>query len=123
MLYCLEMRRDTKCSLLKKDVVVSDEAMLLLTKIGMTSLRYAIHSITASALVSYKRKVQEWSCNRGSISNRFPLAQAKIVEKEDVARVYQLFIDVVRSTEYLAESQQTDYLMEDQPADGDAMDD
>lgn len=40
-----------------------------------------------------------------------------MVDKEDVARVYQLFIDVVRSTEYLAESTQTDYLMEDQPAD------
>ena len=35
--------------------------------------------------------------------------------------MYQLFIDVARSTEYLAESEQSDYLMDDKVNDDDAM--
>lgn len=92
-----EIRRILEIRCAEEDVSLNDEALLLLTKIGGTSLRYAIHCITTSSLVAQRRK-------------------AKVVEKEDVARVYQLFVDVVRSTEYLSEIEQTDYIMDEKPA-------
>ncbi|OIW21461.1 hypothetical protein TanjilG_04906 [Lupinus angustifolius] len=71
----------------EEDVEMSDGAKHLLTKIGVeTSLRYAIHLITAAALACQKRK-------------------AKVVELEDINRVYHLFLDVKRSTQYLMEYQ------------------
>lgn len=71
----------------EEDVEMSEEAKVLLTKIGVeTSLRYAIHLITAAALACQKRK-------------------GNIVEMEDISRVYQLFLDVKRSTQYLMEYQ------------------
>ncbi|ONK76071.1 uncharacterized protein A4U43_C03F23580 [Asparagus officinalis] len=76
---------DIRCD--EEDVNMSEEAKLLLTKIGVeTSLRYAIHLITAAALACQKRK-------------------GKVVEMEDISRVYQLFLDVKRSTQYLMEYQ------------------
>lgn len=42
----------------EEDTDLSDDAAALLTRIGQeTSLRYAIHLITAAALVAHKRKV------------------------------------------------------------------
>lgn len=80
----------------KLGIVLADDAAALLTKIGHeTSLRYAIHLITAAYLVSQKRK-------------------AKKVDVEDVARAYTLFIDVKRSTEYMLEHQQQ-YLYNEAP--------
>ncbi|CAL0301724.1 unnamed protein product [Lupinus luteus] len=71
----------------EEDVEMSDGAKHLLTKIGVeTSLRYAIHLITAAALACQKRK-------------------AKVVDLEDINRVYHLFLDVKRSTQYLMEYQ------------------
>ncbi len=52
-----------------------------------TSLRYAICLITAAALACAKRKGKE-------------------VEIEDISRVYSLFIDVKRSTQFLMEYQE-----------------
>lgn len=76
---------DIRCQ--EEDVEMSEEAKVLLTKIGVeTSLRYAIHLITAAALACQKRK-------------------GKLVEMEDISRVYQLFLDVKRSTQYLMEYQ------------------
>ncbi|KAE9594136.1 hypothetical protein Lal_00016981 [Lupinus albus] len=76
---------DIRCQ--EEDVEMSDGAKHLLTKIGVeTSLRYAIHLITAAALACQKRK-------------------AKVVELEDINRVYHLFLDVKRSTQYLMEYQ------------------
>lgn len=49
-------------------------------------MRYAIQLITASALVAAKRKSEE-------------------VDVQDVRRVYQMFVDVKRSTQYLMEHQ------------------
>ena len=67
--------------------VGADDAKELLTKIGAeTSLRYAIHLITAASLVATRRK-------------------AATVEIEDVSKAYQLFIDVRRSTQFLIEYQ------------------
>eukprot|EP00913_Durusdinium_trenchii_P026694 g25045.t1 len=60
----------------------------LLTKIGVEStLRYAIHLITCSNLVAMKRKAQE-------------------VDVPDIRKVYSLFVDVKRSTQFLMEYQQ-----------------
>jgi len=71
----------------EEDVEMSDEALELLTRIGMeTSLRYAIHMIIASSLVAEKRKSAE-------------------VDLEDIKRVYNLFADVKRSTQFLLEYQ------------------
>ncbi len=43
----------------EEDTDLADDAAALLTRIGQeTSLRYAIHLITAAALVAHKRKVR-----------------------------------------------------------------
>ncbi|KNA25984.1 hypothetical protein SOVF_000880 [Spinacia oleracea] len=71
----------------EEDVEMTEDAKVLLTKIAVeTSLRYSINLINSSALACLKRK-------------------AKSVEMEDVSRVYQLFLDVKRSTQYLMEYQ------------------
>jgi len=71
----------------EEDVEMSEEAKELLTKIGTeSSLRYALHLITAASLVSLKRKAQE-------------------VSMQDVRKVYSLFVDVKRSTQFLVDYQ------------------
>lgn len=71
----------------EEDVEMADTALALLTRIGIeTSLRYAIHMIIAASLVAEKRKSAE-------------------VEIEDIKRVYGLFVDVKRSTQFLLEYQ------------------
>ncbi|KAI9209766.1 RuvB-like 2 [Polychytrium aggregatum] len=72
----------------EEDVDMTDDAKDVLTKIGLeTSLRYAIHLITASSLVARKRKATE-------------------VDVEDIKRVYSLFLDEKRSVQYLKEFQE-----------------
>eukprot|EP00771_Trimastix_marina_P004042 gnl/Trimastix_PCT/773.p1 GENE.gnl/Trimastix_PCT/773~~gnl/Trimastix_PCT/773.p1 ORF type:complete len:474 (-),score=179.06 gnl/Trimastix_PCT/773:30-1451(-) len=67
----------------EEDVEVADTALELLTRIGIeTSLRYAIQLITAASLTAQKRGATE-------------------VDVEDIRRVYNLFMDVKRSTQYL----------------------
>merc|ERR1712072_493397 len=69
----------------EEDVEITENAMKLLTKIGKEcSLRYAIHLITTSNLVSQKRKASE-------------------VDVADIRKVYTLFVDVKRSTQFLKE--------------------
>lgn len=76
---------DIRCE--EEDVEMTKEARELLTKIGMeTSLRYAIQMIMVSALCCQKRKGTE-------------------VGIEDIKRVYSLFVDVKRSTQFLMEYQ------------------
>ena len=78
----LEIRFD------EEDVTVAADAADLLTKIGAeTSLRYAIHLISAASLVAQRRK-------------------ATVVEVEDVSKAYTLFLDVNRSVQYLQEYQE-----------------
>merc|ERR1711963_281790 len=85
----------------EEDVEMSDSAKELLTKIGAdSSLRYAIHLITVSNLVAVKRKAQE-------------------VEVQDIRKVYSLFVDVKRSTQFLMEYQQEFMFSEVQDADDD----
>nr|XP_022313474.1 ruvB-like 2 [Crassostrea virginica] len=72
----------------EEDVEMSDEALIVLTRIGMeTSLRYAIQLITTANLVARKRKGTE-------------------VDVDDIKRVYSLFLDESRSTQFLKEYQQ-----------------
>ncbi|KAJ8765514.1 hypothetical protein K2173_014636 [Erythroxylum novogranatense] len=93
---------DIRCQ--EEDVEIIEEAKALLTHIGAeTSLRYAIHLITAAALACQKRK-------------------GKIVETEDVTRVYNLFLDVKRSTQYLIEYQ-NQYMFNEAPIGDDEDDD
>lgn len=76
---------DIRCQ--EEDVEMSEDGKQLLTLIGRdTSLRYAIHLITASGLACQKRK-------------------GKVVEIEDIRRVYSLFLDVKRSSQYLIDFQ------------------
>ncbi|ETW47226.1 hypothetical protein PFMALIP_04750 [Plasmodium falciparum MaliPS096_E11] len=71
----------------EEDVDIDEYAKELLCKIASeSSLRYALHLITLANLVSKKRKATE-------------------VTVQDVRRVYNLFIDVKRSTQYLIEYQ------------------
>ena len=72
----------------EEDVELTDAAMKTLTKIGQdSSLRYAIHLITTANLVAQKRKASE-------------------VDKQDIRRVYNLFVDVKRSTTFLKDYEQ-----------------
>ena len=90
---------DIRCQ--EEEVEMSEEAKILLTKIGVdTSLRYAINLITSGALACQKRK-------------------GKIVEMEDINRVYHLFLDVKRSTQYLMEFQSQYMFNEDNSVEDD----
>ena len=88
----------------EEDVEMTDDALSLLTKIGIeTSLRYAIQLIIAAALVCQKRKGVE-------------------VEVDDIKRVYSLFVDVKRSAQFLVEYQNEFLFSEIQDADADMTD-
>lgn len=77
---------------------MSDDAKDFLTKIGEdTTLRYAIQLITTASLVALKRKSQE-------------------VEVVDIRRVYSLFMDLKRSTDYLRDHQKEYLFSEEEPA-------
>lgn len=74
---------DIRCE--EEDVEMTDDAKELLTKIGYeTSLRYAIQLITAAHITCQRRKGAE-------------------VDIEDISKVYSMFVDVKRSTQFLVE--------------------
>merc|ERR1719263_948374 len=78
-----ETRRIIDIRAEEEDVEMDDDAKGLLTKIGTeSSLRYALHLITAANLVCLKRKGQE-------------------VSMQDIRKVYSLLVDVKRSTSSL----------------------
>lgn len=82
-----ELKHILKVRCEEEDVDMSDDALELLTRIGVeTSLRYAIHMIIVASLSAEKRKSAE-------------------VEIEDIKKVYTLFVDVKRSTQFLMEYQ------------------
>ncbi|KAG1254271.1 hypothetical protein G6F68_010934 [Rhizopus microsporus] len=82
-----EVREILKIRCQEENVEMTDDAKDILTRIGQeTSLRYAIHLITAANLVARKRK-------------------AAAVDVEDIKRVYALFLDEKRSVQYLKEYQ------------------
>jgi len=71
----------------EEDVEMEEDAANLLTRIATeTSLRYAIHMIITANLVCQKRKGTE-------------------VTTDDIKRVYSLFVDVKRSSQFLMEYQ------------------
>ena len=99
-----EIKHILKIRCEEEDVEMGDDALTLLTKIGIeTSLRYAIQLIIAAALVCAKRKGVE-------------------VEVEDVKKVYTLFVDVKRSTQFLIEYQSEFMFHEIQDKDADMTD-
>ena len=82
-----EMRKILTIRCEEEDVEMEDDALDLLTRIAMeASMRYAIQMITTSSLVASKRK-------------------AGSVEIQDIKRVYGLFVDLKRSTQFLMEYQ------------------
>jgi len=86
----------------EEDVEMTDDARELLTKIAMeTSLRYAIHMITTASLVCARRKGTE-------------------VDIQDIKRVYTLFCDVKRSTQYMIDYQNEFMFSEISSASGEA---
>ena len=93
-----ELRKIIEIRCEEEDVEIGDDAKELLTKIGHeTSLRYAIQLITAADIACSRRKGEE-------------------VAIEDVSRVYSLFVDVQRSTQYLIEYQEQ-YMFNEVPPD------
>lgn len=83
-----EIRQILKIRCEEEDVEMSDEALTVLTKIGKeTSLRYSIQLITTANLACKKRKGTE-------------------VSIDDIKRVYTLFLDEARSSEFLKEYEQ-----------------
>ncbi|KAL8617541.1 RuvB-like 2 [Nucella lapillus] len=84
-----EIKQILKIRCEEEDVEMSDDALMVLTKIGIdSSLRYSIQLITAANLVCRKRKGTE-------------------VDMDDIKRVYSLFLDESRSTQFLTEYQQS----------------
>lgn len=82
----------------EEDVIMTDEALALLAKLAMdTSLRYAMHMIITASLVSTKRKAEE-------------------VDIEDIKKVYSLFVDIKRSTQFL-EDLEDEFLYSDKKQD------
>jgi len=82
-----EMRKILTIRCEEEDVEMEDDALDLLTRIAMeASMRYAIQMITTSSLVASKRK-------------------GSAVEIQDIKKVYGLFVDLKRSTQFLMEYQ------------------
>merc|ERR1712046_359524 len=78
----------------EEDVEMGEDALSLLTRIGQdTTLRYAIHMITAAHLVCTKRQGTE-------------------VTIEDIKKVYTLFMDLKRSVKMLEDYHQ-DFMFND----------
>lgn len=107
---------------------MSEEAHTVLTRIGMeTSLRYAIQLISTAGLVCRKRKVFNISSDNVRWVEPGPLQpgppqpgppqpcpscccmtcfpQGTEVQVEDIRRVYSLFLDETRSSQYMKEFQ------------------
>eukprot|EP00997_Jenningsia_sp_PLL12_P005840 NODE_2374_length_934_cov_84.929944_g1953_i0.p1 GENE.NODE_2374_length_934_cov_84.929944_g1953_i0~~NODE_2374_length_934_cov_84.929944_g1953_i0.p1 ORF type:complete len:285 (-),score=111.47 NODE_2374_length_934_cov_84.929944_g1953_i0:78-911(-) len=72
----------------EEDIDMEEDAVAMLaTLAGKTSLRYVLQLITTAHLVAQKRK-------------------ASVVEMDDVKRVYHLFQDLSRSTEFLEQHEE-----------------
>lgn len=92
------------CRCEEEDVEMSEDAITILTHIGMeTSLRYSIQLITAASLTCRRRKVSLIYMSHDQLSHLGNAAfiQGTEVDVEDIKRVYSLFLDEHRSTEFL----------------------
>ncbi|KAK2583710.1 hypothetical protein KPH14_009630 [Odynerus spinipes] len=91
-----ELKEILKIRCEEEDCEMADDALTVLTRIALeTSLRYAIQLITTASLVSRRRKSTE-------------------VSIDDVKRVYSLFLDENRSTQFLKEYQD-DFMFNELP--------
>lgn len=89
------------CRCEEEDVEMTEDAVAILTRIGMeTSLRYAIQLITAASLTCRKRKVGWLVAMVIHYRVMFSLQGAE-VDVDDIKRVYSLFLDEHRSTQFL----------------------
>jgi RuvB-like protein 2 len=80
-----ELKRIIQIRCEEEDVEMEEDAMTLLTGMGAkSSLRYVLQLITTAHLVALKRK-------------------SSLVTVADVKKVYHLFVDLKRSTEFLKE--------------------
>lgn len=96
---------------------MSEDAQGILTHIGMeTSLRYAMQLITAANLVCRKRKVG-LLITMVTESLVINTDQGTEVEVDDIKKVYSLFFDESRSTQFLKEYQQEFMFSEQQDGD------
>ncbi|XP_068200211.1 ruvB-like 2 [Palaemon carinicauda] len=94
-----EIKEILKIRCEEEDCEIGDEALVVLTKIGVeTSLRYAIQLITLASLAAIKRKEKQ-------------------ITIPDVKKVYQLFVDEKRSQKFLKEYE--DEFMFDEGTDND----
>jgi len=94
-----EIRQILEIRCEEEDVDMTDDAKEILTNLGIEhSLRYAIQLITASSLVAAKRKSEQ-------------------VDVVDVRKVYQMFVDVKRSIQYLKEYEKEFLFSETQQSD------
>lgn len=76
----------------EEDVELEPEAQQLLCRIGLdASLRYALHLITVASLVAKRRRKAS-------------------VDVDDIRKVYTLFLDVKRSTQYLVVRKRSIYI-------------
>ncbi|XP_048242267.1 ruvB-like 2 [Haliotis cracherodii] len=97
-----EIKQILKIRCEEEDVEMNEDALTVLTRIGMeTSLRYAIQLITTASLCCRKRKGAE-------------------VDVDDIKRVYSLFLDESRSTQFLKEYQQ-EFMFNEMPESGESM--
>lgn len=81
-----EIKQILKIRCEEEDVSLTDDAMILLTRIGMeTSLRYAMQLIITANVVTLKKK-------------------ASVVGVPELKKVYSLFLDEKRSSDFLDES-------------------
>lgn len=86
-----EIRHILKIRAQEEDVELTEDATEMLTQIGKeTSLRYAIHMITVAHMQALRRKATE-------------------IDVVDIRKVYDLFVDVKRSTEFL-QAYQADFV-------------
>ncbi|XP_076619076.1 ruvB-like helicase 2 rept [Colletes latitarsis] len=91
-----ELKEILKIRCEEEDCEMADDALTVLTRIALeTSLRYAIQLITTASLVCRRRKSTE-------------------VNIDDVKRVYSLFLDENRSTQFLKEYQD-DFMFNESP--------
>lgn len=109
-----ELKEILKIRCEEEDCEMADDALTVLTRIALeTSLRYAIQLITTASLVSRRRKTTEVNSICDAIYNIMYSDIIVIflfliyiqVSIEDVKRVYSLFIDENRSTQFLKEYQ------------------
>eukprot|EP00760_Papus_ankaliazontas_P030047 PhM_4_TR4587/c0_g1_i1/m.99045/K11338/RUVBL2, RVB2, INO80J; RuvB-like protein 2 len=91
-----ELKKIIKIRCEEEDVEMEEDATDMLTALGLkSSLRYVLQLITTAHLVALKRK-------------------SSVVTTADIKRVYHLFVDLQRSTQYLKDHEKEFMFVDDQ---------